>query len=132
MKKQELINFNNSFSKVKVSGLSRETSMKYFKLKIAVSEEINKISEHEKIVKEETKPCDVEDENKLTNKQFIDWRSAFDNVLEEYYGEDIEKEIETKILSEDELYNHILSSELNQDMTTEEKSILVKYLLKNS
>lgn len=131
MKRHELVNFNNAFSKVKVSGLGKEATMKYFKLKIAVSEEIGKIKEHEKIVKEETKPDDVDDENKLTSRQFTTWRTAFDGILEEYYNEEPEKSPETKILTEDELFNHILSNELNQDMTTEEKAVLVKYLLKS-
>ena len=132
MKRQELIEFNNAFSKVKVSGLGKEASLKYFKLKITVSEEINKIKEYEKVAKEETKPDDVEDEHKLTTQQFTTWRNAFDGILEEYYNEDLEKSPDTKILSEDELLNNIISNELNQDMTTEEKSVLVKYLLKSS
>ena len=106
--------------------------MKYFKLKITVSEEINKIKEYEKVAKEETKPDDVEDEHKLTTQQFTTWRNAFDGILEEYYNEELEKSPDTKILSEDELLNNIISNELNQDMTTEEKSVLVKYLLKSS
>lgn len=130
MKRLELIEFNNAFSKVKVSGLSKEATMKYFKLKIALSEEVNKIKEHEKLAKEETKPEGVEDENKLTAQQFAAWRNAFDGVLEEYYREEQEKSPDTRILTEDELFNNILSSELNQDMSTEEKAVLVKYLLK--
>lgn len=130
MKRQELISFNNAFSKVKVSGLGKEASMRYFKLKIAVSEEVNKIKDHEKIAKEETKPDDVEDENKLTTQQFAAWRNAFDGALEDYYQEELEKSPETKILTEDELFTNILSSDLNQDMATEEKAVLVKYLLR--
>lgn len=131
MKRQELIEFNNAFSKVKVSGLGKETSLKYFKLKIAISGEINQIKEYERIAKEETKPNDVEDENKLTTQQFAMWRNAFDGILEEYYNNELEKLPDTKILTEDELFNNILSSDLNQDMSTEEKSVLVKYLLNN-
>lgn len=131
MKRQELVNFNNALSKVKVGGLGKEAAMKYFKLKIALSEEINKIKEHEKVVKEETKPDGVEDENKLTSQQFALWRNAFDGILEEYYNEEAEKSPETRILTEDELFDHILSHELNQDMSTEEKAVLVKYLLKS-
>lgn len=130
MKVKELIAFNEAFREVKVAGLAKEPAMKYFKLKIAVSEELSKIAGHEKVVKEQTKPDGIEDENNLTEQQFRSWKNAFEEVMADYGDQELEKFPDTQILSQDELYDNILSLETNQEMNTEKKALLMKYLLK--
>ena len=130
MNKRELILFNEAFSQIKVSGLGKDSSIMFFKLKIAVSEEITKIAEYEKLVKEQTKPDDVQDENNLSDLQLHSWKNAFEEILTEYQRQEVENFPDTHILTEDELYDCILSSELNREMNTEKKSILMKFLLK--
>lgn len=130
MNKRELIFFNEAFSQIRAVGLGKESSILFFKLKIAVSEEVTKIAEYEKLVKEQTRPDDVEDENNLSDLQLHHWKSAFEEILIEYQRQELENFPDTHILTQDELYDCILSSELNQEINTERKSILTKFLLK--
>lgn len=130
MKRKELILLNVAFSEVKVVGLAKEPSLKYFKLKIALSEEIAKMAEFERTAKEQTKPDDVEDESQLSELQFRNWKNAFEPVMADYQEQELEGFPDTRILTDDELYDCMLSSELNKEMNTEKKAVLMKYLVK--
>lgn len=128
--KGEVLDFNEAWKGSKVKSLSPELTKSYFYLKVKISEHVKatqkQLEDGQKTLLEElgyTEGMTIPKE-KLgeAQKKVNDLTSK---ILEETV------EVDTKIMPESDLFDNLLNISENDAMTTESKSIVMKYLLKD-
>jgi len=128
--KGELSEFNRIWKDAKVKGLGQEATRDYLYLKIKISEIIKDL---EQTVSEGSKTvlCELgyKEGDSIPKDKVQEINSKVFDVISKLYDEEVQ--IDTHILSADDLYNCLLNIEENNSINTEGKAILMKCLAKS-
>ncbi|MCC8188382.1 MAG: hypothetical protein LIP08_13025 [Bacteroides sp.] len=130
LKVKDIVRFNEVFKDVKVSGLNKEATVEYLNLKICISELVEKFAEREKKIFKEAIPEGYKEGDKLPPEKYQEFKSLIDGLMEKFHNEPIKEEIDTHVLSLDELFDSVLNIEENKNISSEGKALLMKYLKK--
>lgn len=128
MKKSELIALHNVFAKAKFK-LDQQPCIDLLHLKIKISEEGEKIDKlQDDAVKTILAEFGCESAKDLPKDKIADFEEKLTGVMNKMLSETVE--LDTHILTPDQLFSGILDLDENKDMSTEGKAILMKYLMK--
>lgn len=126
--KAELVIFHKVFSGVKFK-LDQQPCIDYLHLKIKISEEVEKIERSgREALKVVLAKFGYEDVKELPKDKIQEFEIALNGVGEKLQSEEVE--LDTHILTPDQLFSGVLDLEGNKDVSTEGKAILMKYLMK--
>lgn len=129
IKKSDLIAFNNVFSQVKVKGLEQQTFTDYLHLKIKTTEIIEGVeTSRTNGIKIALKELGYNEGDKIPSDKKAYIEQKVSAAIKKLFDEEVE--LDTHVLTGDEFFNCILNIEENKDMTTEQKAVLMKYLVK--
>jgi hypothetical protein len=130
IKKADAYALNTAWKGTKVKGLSNEACKDYFHLKIKLTEVCDKLAKDtqdgSKLILAE---LGYKEGDKIPPEKLAEAQNKVNGALEKLYEEEVE--LNTHILSPDDLFNSLLNIDENKDLSTEDKSILVKYLMKD-
>lgn len=127
--KSEILIFNEVWISAKVKGLSNEATKDYLYLKIKVADFAKKISEEITNAKKTIiSELGYKEGENIPQERFVEVNRKINDPINILLNEEIE--INTHVLSSEDLFNCILNIDENKDLTTESKSLLLKYLVK--
>lgn len=126
----EALKLHMALKDAKVGKLDKEKTMLYLGLKADLTDVKEASDKKIKTINEEAMALfNIKEGDKLDEFTGREYYAAYNNAAEKYTEED--SKIDSHILTEDDLYNSILSLEKNDDLTTESKALISKFLKKS-
>ena len=128
VKINDLIVLKNILRETKIGKMSNEGLRGYLKLSLTMNKYYNEFEEKRKnLVTEaiENKGYDIQN---ITAEQDRDIFNVIAPILDEYLGTDVD--IETKVLTWDDLCSGILNLDENTKLTVDDKTRITEYLCK--
>lgn len=131
MKRFEIFNLNGILSeRLKVGKLNKDEMISFLTLKISLEDISETIRKHiEKLRKESNKQFNIEEGVEVSDEVRNEASDTFNKMVDDYLQEDI-KEIDSHILSSDDIYNAILDFDENKSVSINDKANIFKYLKK--
>lgn len=122
----DLLLLRNDLKSTKIGHLSSEGLKSYLKLSVTMNKYNKEFEEKRKDLINEAMTAKGYDVKTITREQDAEISEVVIPILSEYIQQDVE--IETKILSWDDLYNGILNIDENKELDFEAKTRLTEYL----
>lgn len=130
LSKGEILEFNTAWKDSKVKPLSAESTRNYFYLKVKMSEHVKAITEQlESARKVFLSENGFKESDQIPKDKIVDIQMKFNDLERKLLEERID--IDTHIMPEEELFERLINAESNESISTENKAVLMKYLLKD-
>lgn len=127
--KANVLEFNSVFAQVKVKGLPQQSYIDFLTLKVKMSNLVEQIDrERVEGIRMVLKELGYGEGDNIPEENQNEVNVKLNGVIGSLFTEVVE--LNTKVLSEDDFYSSILSIDENNDLATEQKAALMKYLVK--
>lgn len=126
----DLIVLKRTLDKTKVGRLSSEGLRTYLKLSLELTKYNNEFEQKRRDLAQAAVAQKEYDIQNITPDQDREIFNIIAPILDEYLGTEID--VDTKILTWDDLYNGVLSIPENDSLSTEDKTTLTTYLCKEN
>lgn len=124
----DLIVLKRTLDKTKVGRLSSEGLRTYLKLSLELTKYNNEFEQKRRDLAQAAVVQKEYDIQNITPDQDREIFNIIAPILDEYLGSEVD--VDTKILTWDDLYNGVLSIPENDSLSTEDKTTLTTYLCK--
>ena len=124
----DLIVLKRTLDKTKVGRLSSEGLRTYLKLSLELTKYNNEFEQKRRDLAQAAVAQKEYDIQNITPDQDREIFNIIAPILDEYLGTEVD--VDTKILTWDDLYNGVLSIPENDSLSTEDKTTLTTYLCK--
>lgn len=124
----DLIVLKRTLDKTKVGRLSSEGLRTYLKLSLELTKYNNEFEQKRRDLAQAAVVQKEYDIQNITPDQDREIFNIIAPILDEYLGTEVD--VDTKILTWDDLYNGVLSIPENDSLSTEDKTTLTNYLCK--
>lgn len=129
LSKAAILELNNAFVQAKVKGLAQQPYINLLTLKVELSGLVEQLNQaRAAAIKTVLKELGFNDGEAIPTERHAEVSAKLSGVIASLFNEEVE--LNTKVLSVDELYDSILSINENSTLATEQKALLMRYLVK--
>lgn len=129
IKNGDLFTLYTILNKLKCNQLKKESMVKYIPLRVKLKGIFDQYEKIRTEASDQTKPDGFDDMTESQkNSALIEWESKITPILSKWFGSDLEKPIDTKIFSMDELVDFFNS---NPDLVGDQMDVITTHLLKD-
>ncbi len=129
LSKVAILEFNNVFAQTKVKGLPQQPYINFLTLKVKLSSLVEQVDKDKTAaIKTVLKELGYNEGDTIPTEKQAEVNAKLTGVIENLFSEEVE--LDTKVLSADEFYSSILNIDENNVLSTEQKAVLMKHLVK--